>query len=437
MAIVNVSVACLSTKWTLFPWNIVSASEPEHSFRDFFYKSIQPHIPSTSELSYDLVHAAVGANKEKMDKVDLDLPVIPVVESFGRFLKYSVNEKGSSAGTSSMTRNAFEVLPASQRSLHGKQLPDSVQERNRKDKLYNDLFHLLGSKKLKLQSSEIHSFGERLVKALRDTLWYVDEAFSRSTALPSVFKTFKDYNNCPEKTKHRKRERQNLSCDQLRHLASELLTLLQANPWERESWCGFKSDIASLDQSLVGYADYLSQKNKAMKLCHVSATPVRELSSNLRLKFIPASTLTLTPTIQESIYTKSNFEYVSITELLPSGPMQKHRTVETLMTAGLRSPCILIIHSSGSNIGNLHFLWKVPCDCDVASVFKQSQAVIESVKAVPHTCYAHSNVRKVRTNFAFHKAFCLALLLQGADRGSICYVHYRARRSGQENQADH
>ena len=82
-------------------------------------------------------------------------------------------------------------------------MPDPVQERNRKDKLYNDLLHLLGSKKLKLQSSEVHSFGERLVKALRDTLWYVDghhEAFSQwSRALPNVFKTFKDY-NCPEKT---------------------------------------------------------------------------------------------------------------------------------------------------------------------------------------------------------------------------------------------
>ena len=70
--------------------------------------------------------------------------------------------------------------------------------------MYNDLLHLLESKKLKLQSSEIHSFGERLVKALRDTLWYVDghhEAFSQwSTAPSSVFKTFKDY-NCPEKNK--------------------------------------------------------------------------------------------------------------------------------------------------------------------------------------------------------------------------------------------
>ena len=61
MAIINVSVACLSTKWTLFPWNIVSASEPEHSFHDFFYESILLHIPSTSELSYDLVHVVVGA----------------------------------------------------------------------------------------------------------------------------------------------------------------------------------------------------------------------------------------------------------------------------------------------------------------------------------------------------------------------------------------
>ena len=60
MAILNVSVACLSTKRTLFPWNIVSTSEPEHSFRDFFYESILPRIPSMSELPYDLVHAVVG-----------------------------------------------------------------------------------------------------------------------------------------------------------------------------------------------------------------------------------------------------------------------------------------------------------------------------------------------------------------------------------------
>ena len=52
--------------------------------------------------------------------------------------------------------------------------------------------------------------------------------------------------------KHRKREQRNLSCDQLRHLAGELSTLLQDNPWERELWCDFKHDVVGLAQPLVG-----------------------------------------------------------------------------------------------------------------------------------------------------------------------------------------
>ena len=81
MAIVNIYAACLSTKRTLFPWNIVSTSELEHSFHDFI-ESILPRIPSTSKL-YDLVHAAVGAIK--IDKVDLDLPIIPGIDLVGSF----------------------------------------------------------------------------------------------------------------------------------------------------------------------------------------------------------------------------------------------------------------------------------------------------------------------------------------------------------------
>lgn len=98
-------------------------------------------------------------------------------------------------------------------------------------------------------------------------------------------------------TKHRKRQLGNLASDQLHHLASKLLTLLQANPWEREYWCEFKSDVASLVQSLVGY------------------------------------------------------------------------TVESLTSGGLKFPCVLLVYSPGSSIGNLHFLWKVPFDCDMTTVY--------------------------------------------------------------------
>ena len=39
------------------------------------------HISTPSEVLYDLVHAKVGTSKEKLDLVNLDLPVITVDES--------------------------------------------------------------------------------------------------------------------------------------------------------------------------------------------------------------------------------------------------------------------------------------------------------------------------------------------------------------------
>lgn len=172
MAILNVSVVCLSTKTTTLPWNIVCASESEHSFRNFFEQSIRPCIPSTSIVSLIIVKVEVGTSKDKLDLVDLNLVIGRVVESFGRFVKYSVRKKELSPCpvTSDVKRNAFEVLMDSQRSLQSKKLPDPVEERNRKDRLYNNILHLLEFKRLQLECSEVHCFGDRLVRALCDTL---------------------------------------------------------------------------------------------------------------------------------------------------------------------------------------------------------------------------------------------------------------------------
>lgn len=154
------------------------------------------------------------------------------------------------------------------------------------------------------------------VRTLRDTLWHVDgheDVFSRrSSAIPSAFASFKGY-NCPEKTKHRKRQHGNLSRDQLNTMATELAVLLQSNAWEREHWCNFKEDVAGLVRALAGYAEYLTQKNKIVKVHHASATPVRELLNHLRVKFLPSrSTSVLIPTslasVEEALYSKSSFD---------------------------------------------------------------------------------------------------------------------------------
>ena len=94
-------------------------------------------------MTYELVHAELGSCKEKLDQVDLELPVITAVESFGRFLKYLVEEQKEKEGESSRSTasrpNAFDVLMNSQRALQhfvmSRKLPEPVHERNKKDKL--------------------------------------------------------------------------------------------------------------------------------------------------------------------------------------------------------------------------------------------------------------------------------------------------------------
>ena len=51
----------------------------------------------------------VGPQKSKLDPVDPDLFVLPVIASFGRFVKYCMKDKESSEPVG-IPSNAFEVL---------------------------------------------------------------------------------------------------------------------------------------------------------------------------------------------------------------------------------------------------------------------------------------------------------------------------------------
>ncbi len=58
---------------------------------------------------------------------------------------------------------------------------------------------------------------------------------------------------------------------------------------------------------------------------------------------------------EEALYSKSNFEYTSIADLLPPDPFKKHRLVKILMERDFRFPCELLTYSPRSNIWNLQF----------------------------------------------------------------------------------
>ena len=165
--------------------------------------------------------------------------------------------------------------------------------------------------------------------------------------------------------------------------------ILDESYWDRDGWCEFKQLLLSLLCSLSGYVEYLNSKNKMMKLRHKSPTPVIDLGSNLSIKYLsPCSGIkgdsSLEKVIERELMKVSDYEYVEVTQFLPSDPAKKHRSLDGLLQQGLSIPSVLLTYSPGSNIGNMHFIWEVP-DLNPLECSEQSQRSIEQVIPKYHT----------------------------------------------------
>ena len=173
----NVSVFLSSFKRMLIPWMITQIPEVEYMFLDFFTSIICLKIPGSSPLIYELLSSNVGPQKDSLDYVDSALLIQSVISSFGRFLKYFVyvseeTESMTMSVSRESTVNDFEVLMDSARQMYLQehQPPDSslqpITERNRKDKLYNNIIIFMTSKGLKFNADEVDTSGTKLVRLL-------------------------------------------------------------------------------------------------------------------------------------------------------------------------------------------------------------------------------------------------------------------------------
>ena len=129
------------------------------------------------------------------------------------------------------TTSALDVLTRNCRLLSRPALPAPVADpRNQKQKLWNDFIAFLSDKSLKWRADEMGSSGKAFMKAMVDTLWLIDvqhDVFrSRDHLIPSTFHSFSGYNQ-PQLSKHRKRDRENMSCTSLRVCADALFGCLQ------------------------------------------------------------------------------------------------------------------------------------------------------------------------------------------------------------------
>jgi len=89
--------------------------------------------------------------------------------------------------------------------------------------------------------------------------------------------------------------------------------------------------------------------------------------------------------IHKSLVSKGCYKCVFLSDFLPSDARKRYNFLQCLEKTGLPFPIMLLTSSSGNNLGNLHFVWKVGSDNSIEQCFQTSQTVIEQTKPQFHT----------------------------------------------------
>ncbi len=161
-----------------------------------------------------------------------------------------------------------------------------------------------------------------------------------------------------------------------------------------------KKDIVILADSLRKYADNLKHQSEVVSANHGLQESVRNLStcsSPQLLPLKPAVKVTDAAKFEklmQELTSKDEYEPVFLNEMLPTDKREQYRFIETLKE-GVPIRAMLYTHSSGNNMGNTHFVWRVPDEQPESEVLARSTSVILKVQEqIPHF-----HTRAIRSRF--------------------------------------
>ena len=381
-----VSIQIASSNRCIVPWSVVIVNHMD-TFEGLFQSlkagkyTIVPPSELLNQATIDAV--SVGKDKSSMSLVGKDMNVCDVCRSFGSFVKLHVEQQRPDAPSSNTdTPDAFAILMANQRLLSSPALPDRLQERNKKDKLYNDLISLVDGMGLKWQSGEVKS-GKSFLITLTNTLWYIDghheSLSSRNCEVPQLFRPFVGY-NMPELTKHRKRQSTNLSSDALSMHVSSLYYSLLVSWISTKKWEALKASTLSLAKSLDHYLAYLKEQSKKMTLHHYSTS--QSVADNTTITVLPTNAFPSphVKKLNDTILTKNPYEVVHIDEYAPADRKKRYTFIQDLRK-GLSKRCVLCTYSVGGPVSNYHFVWILPEKVTLEASLHENQKIIDKIKS--------------------------------------------------------
>ena len=87
--------------------------------------------------------------------------------------------------------------------------------------------------------------------------------------------------------------------------------------------------------------------------------------------------------INDLLVNETPYVPISLLKYTPNDPFKQYWFANLLESSGLSIPFIFLKFNSGSNIGMLLFIWKVPERKDFGNYLQESQQAIEVRKCIP------------------------------------------------------
>ena len=117
----------------------------------------------------------VGKDRSSQSLVQKELNAVDICTAFGLYIRFIVSLDELETSAKDISRNAFAIMMQNQRRTctQAPSLPDAVVEHSKKDKLFNDLLHVVEQKGLKLSSRQLESCRSYLT-AVTSALWYIE-----------------------------------------------------------------------------------------------------------------------------------------------------------------------------------------------------------------------------------------------------------------------
>ena len=137
------------------------------------------------------------------------------------------------------------------------------------------------------------------------------------------------------------------------------------------------------------YADYLRQKCEEVNSNHQLLYPKRQGSGvdtdlkiidgivSIRPKLIDRYRKLVEKLTQSAVY-----EPILVNEYMPIDTRERRYYIDEL-PSGIPAPLRVFnfTHSSGNNLGNTHFLWRIPENLEVAAMLEKNYSIVEKIRS--------------------------------------------------------